>query len=165
MPEDRKPGQHQITITVDENALRNTTDEYLSFLWHLAQHNPADWKESPEPGELAMKIGWEIIRRWIKGVEPEMYSHQQSHWHWWQLTKLGKWLPDGKPASERKFVPHVVPPDTRIVREALEAAAKHETIYDPRKADEYRKALADLDAMTTAKADKGAPGQEGRDDG
>lgn len=86
-----------ITIEFDPNALGGYTDEHLAMLWHVAQANPADGFDSGEPGDLAMNVGWEIIRRWLKTVPPVMYKHQQRHYHWHQLCKFarhenGEWV-------------------------------------------------------------------------
>jgi hypothetical protein len=156
-PFDRK---HEITFTIDEAMLSTVNDETLSFWWRVAQHNPAHGFDTREPGELAMKIGWEIIRRWLKGIPAELYHHQQSHYYWDQLRALGKWN------DQREFVPHVAPPDTRVVREALREAADHQKIYDPRKAAEYERALEALESM--GKPESGTPvpdSEEGRSDG
>lgn len=84
-----------ITIEFDVNKLSTYTDEFLATLWHVAQANPADGFATSEPGEIAQKIGWEIIRRWLRGVDPEMYRHQQQHYCWDQLRKLASYKPGG----------------------------------------------------------------------
>lgn len=50
-----------------------------------------------EPGrvELVERIGWEIIRRWLKGVPPELYHHQGSHYEKKWLTTFAKYQPGG----------------------------------------------------------------------
>jgi hypothetical protein len=141
--------KHEITIEIDETMITRVNDETLAFWWSLAQHNPARGFDAPEPGELAMKIGWEIIRRWLKGTSPELYHHQQSNYYWEQLRHLGKW------DSNRRFVPHIVPPDTRVIREALREAADHQKIFDRRKAAEYERALEVLDSI--GKPESGTP--------
>jgi hypothetical protein len=164
MPEDRKPWQHEITFEIDETMIPRVTDETLAFWWSVAQHNPASPYDSPEPGELAMKIGWEIIRRWLKGVPPELYAHQQKNWHWKRLTELGKWLPvDGKPDGngKREYVPHVVPPDTMIVRESLEIAVRFGDLGKKRR---YEEAISALDALRQSGTPVPDP-EEGRADG
>ncbi len=83
-------GKTSITITFDPNGLSTYTDRYLSMLWHLCQHNPTDGFRDKEPGDLAMRVGWEIIRRWLGTVSPEMYHHQQQHYTWWQLTQFAR---------------------------------------------------------------------------
>jgi hypothetical protein len=154
-PRDRK---HEITIEIDKAMLTRVNDETLAFWWHLAQHNPADGFAASEPGELAMKIGWEIIRRWLAKAPVELYHHQQRHSYWNQLRKLGYWR------EGREFIPHTMPPDTRIVREALKEAAQHQKIYDPRKAAEYERALAALDAAEKPDPGTVVPDTAGRED-
>jgi hypothetical protein len=149
---------HAITITVDEAVLTSVNDETLAFWWHLAQHNPADGFAASEPGELAMKIGWEIIRRWLRKAPVELYHHQQQHYYWNQLRKLGYWR------EGREFVPHIMPPDTRIVRDALTEAAEHQKIFDPRKAAEYEQALTALDAAEKPENGTDAPDSAMRED-
>jgi hypothetical protein len=96
-PWDRK---HEITIVIDEADLSRVTDENLALWWRVAQANPADGFAAIEPGELAEKIGREIIRRWLTGVRPELWNHQGHHYYWHQLSQLGTWNDD------RVFVPH-----------------------------------------------------------
>jgi hypothetical protein len=91
-----------ITIEFDPGQLSGYTDQYLAMLWHLTQHNPADGFEHSQPGELAMRVGWEIISRWLKHVPPELYRHQQSHYSHWQLGKFALYTPGG-PAGDPAF--------------------------------------------------------------
>jgi hypothetical protein len=92
--------RHAITIEVDGERLSSYTDRYLAFAWHLAQHNPAphgDW----EAAELVKRIGWEVIRRWLRGVEPEMYHHQaDANYHQW-LTLFARYEPPAGWSSRR----------------------------------------------------------------
>ncbi len=83
--------EQQITINVNPHQLDRVTDEWLVMLWHVAQANPADGFENEEPGDLVMKIGWEIIRRWLNAAPTEMYHHQQRHYYWKQLSRFAKW--------------------------------------------------------------------------
>jgi hypothetical protein len=101
----------EITIEFDDDRLASYTDQRLAMLWHLTQHNPADGFRDKEPGEMAMKVGWEIIRRWLGGVSPEMYHHQQHHYAWWHLTQFAK--RDGE-----QLVPRMVPSSAEMT-EAL----------------------------------------------
>lgn len=82
----------RVEIEFDIHQLSSYSDSYLSFLWHLAQHNPAPHGDY-HAGEAASKIGFEIIRRWLRKVEPEMYHHQQRDNYWSALTKLAKYEP------------------------------------------------------------------------
>ena len=101
MPVTRNPWKHEITIVIDEAGLSRVTDECLAVWWHVAQANPAYGFTSATPGNLAEKIGREIIRRWLTGVQPELWHHQGRHYYWHELTKLGQWNDEGA------FVPHV----------------------------------------------------------
>jgi hypothetical protein len=68
-----------ITITLDTDALTSYTDQHLATLWHVAQANPMDGFKNSEPGQLAEKIGREIIRRFLASTPPELWSHQGRH--------------------------------------------------------------------------------------
>ena len=92
---------HEITIVIDEAGLSRVTDENLAVWWHVAQANPADGFAASEPGDLAEKIGREIIRRWLAGVRPELWHHQGRHYYWHELARLGRRNDEGA------FVPHV----------------------------------------------------------
>lgn len=84
--------KHAITVEIDVDKLGNYTDGFLAFAWHLAQHNPAQHGDF-YAGELVQKIGWEITRRWIASVQPEMYRHQATHNYHKALTGFAKWQP------------------------------------------------------------------------
>ncbi len=84
--------ERAITIEFDDDELTRYTDTHLAMLWHVAQANPVDI-DDPHAGRLAETIGREIIRRWLKGVEPELYSHQGEHYYHQWLTKLAKYEP------------------------------------------------------------------------
>jgi hypothetical protein len=87
-------------LVADEDTdLSRVTDENLALWWHAAQANPADGFAASEPGDLAEKIGREIIRRWLAGVRPELWHHQGRHYYWHELTRLGTW-------NDGVFVPH-----------------------------------------------------------
>jgi hypothetical protein len=66
---------HAITIRIDDARLAGYTDEFLAACWHVAQHNPAAYGDHAA-GELAERIGREIIRRWLRDVPPELWHHQ-----------------------------------------------------------------------------------------
>jgi hypothetical protein len=104
-------GTTSITIDFDPDQLHRYNDKYLVMLWQLCQHNPADGFRDPQPGKLAMAVGWEIIRRWLRKVEPEMYHHQQHHHDWWHLIQFARHTDDG-------WAPRMIP-DTAQLREAL----------------------------------------------
>ncbi len=59
----------EITIKVDDAELGSYSDEFLAACWHAAQWNPAPHGDHAA-GELAERIGREIIRRWLRGVPP-----------------------------------------------------------------------------------------------
>lgn len=63
-----------VTIEINTDQLKSLTDEYLAALWAVAQVNPVPY-DDPDAGELATRIGDEIIRRWLKGTPVEMYNH------------------------------------------------------------------------------------------
>lgn len=84
-----------ITIEFDEHALSGYQDARLAMLWHVAQANPADGFESKAPGEIAERIGREIIRRWLRDAPVELYHHQDHHYPWHQLTKFARYEPGG----------------------------------------------------------------------
>jgi hypothetical protein len=83
-----------ITIEIDISRLAHYSDSHLAALWHLAQVNPAPI-EDQDAGELAERIGREIIRRWLQASPPELWRHQGHHHYWHELTKLGNWNTDG----------------------------------------------------------------------
>ncbi len=100
--------KHPITIEIDDHALSGYTDKHLALCWHVAQANPAPL-EDPHAGRLAEKIGREIIRRWLKGIEPELYRHQGYHeyWHWLRQSASyepgDRDVPYNDPDKGRKF--------------------------------------------------------------
>ena len=99
-----------ISIEVDLAALATHSDAHLATLWHLAQANPADGFTSPEPGDLAEQIGREIIRRWLRSVDPELWHHQGRHYHWHQLTRLGHWHDGNFTPTVNGSCPHPTAP-------------------------------------------------------
>ena len=53
------------------------------------------------PGDLAERIGREIIRRWLGGVPPELHRHQGRHYYWHELARLATFEPgDGETGSD-----------------------------------------------------------------
>ena len=87
-PWDRR---HEITIVIAEAGLLRVPDQQLALWWHVAQANPADGFAASEPGELAERIGSEIIRRWLAKAPAELWHHQGHHYYWDQLRRLGTW--------------------------------------------------------------------------
>jgi len=58
--------------------------------WHVTQANPAPnvgWAG----GELVEYVGWEIIRRWRRTVEPELWRDQGRDCYRNELRRLGAW--------------------------------------------------------------------------
>jgi hypothetical protein len=82
-----------ITIEIDGD-LSRVTDSRLMLLWHVAQANPAPHGDKAA-GRLVEKIGFEIIRRWLRGVPPELYHHQSRDYYWSWLGKFAKYEPGG----------------------------------------------------------------------
>ena len=93
-----KSGTTAITIEFNSNALSGYDDSYLALLWHVGQHNPAPL-EDKAAGELVERIGREIVRRWLRTVEPELWHHQGRHHYWATLTAIAKYEPGGGPAG------------------------------------------------------------------
>lgn len=79
----------EITITINRADLRRYEDKFLALAWHLAQANPADSMDK-EASDLVEQIGREIVRRWLRGVEPELWHHQGRDHYWHQLTRFAK---------------------------------------------------------------------------
>lgn len=67
-----------ITITFNLDSLQSDTDEFLAQLWHVAQANPAPIFDRAA-GEIAERIGREIIRRWLERQPAALWSHQGRH--------------------------------------------------------------------------------------
>jgi len=86
--------KHAITIEIDDERLASYTDEFLAVCWHAAQHNPAEHGDYMA-GELVERIGREIIRRWLKGVPPELWHHQGRHHFSRELRRFATYEPGG----------------------------------------------------------------------
>lgn len=82
-------------IDCDPNALRSITDQYLAQLWHIAQANPAP-SSDPDAADFVSSVGTEIIRRWMSGVEVELYAHQPNDFMWSLLRQHGKFSDSGR---------------------------------------------------------------------
>ena len=93
-----------ITIEIDPAKLASYTDQHLAVCWHVAQANPAPAMDR-DAGELTESIGREIVRRWLRSVPPELWHHQDRHYYWNELRKLGKW-------ADGVFVPHAAGGDS-----------------------------------------------------
>jgi hypothetical protein len=90
---------HEITIAIDEAQLTRYSDGHLATLWHVAQANPAPHADKAA-GELAERIGREVIRRWLRTAPTEVYHHQGRDYYWHQLTRFAKYTP---PAGTTAF--------------------------------------------------------------
>lgn len=91
----------EVTIEIDDGRLASYTDEHLVMLWHVAQANPARHGDRAA-GEMAERVGREIISRWLRSSQPELWRHQGRDYYWSELAKLGKWDGDGV------FVPRAI---------------------------------------------------------
>lgn len=96
-----------ITLDIDTAALAGYSDSHLMTVWHLAQANPAPL-EDRAAGELVEHIGREIIRRWLKRIEPKLWHHQGRHHYWWELTQHGQWI-DGVYTPNTQATPEAEP--------------------------------------------------------
>lgn len=85
----------EVTISIDTAALSNYSDGHLVALWHVGQANPAPHGDRAA-GELTERIGREIIRRWLRATEPELWHHQGRDYFWSQLCRVGKWNAAGE---------------------------------------------------------------------
>ncbi len=68
----------EVVIRFDSEDLGHYTDEFLAVLWHVAQANPADISD-PEAGDVAERVGREIIRRWLAAAPVALWNHQGRH--------------------------------------------------------------------------------------
>ena len=64
-----------IAFEVNTDGLERHSDEYLSQLWHISQANPAPFGDA-NACTFAEYVGREIIRRWLGGTSPALWSHQ-----------------------------------------------------------------------------------------
>lgn len=87
-----------ITLTFDPDQLHNCSDERLATLWHVAQANPAPHGDH-QPGDIAEKVGREIIRRWLGSTAPALWHHTGRSYYWRQLTRFARYEPGGKPGT------------------------------------------------------------------
>ncbi|MFB4273071.1 hypothetical protein [Nonomuraea sp. GTA35] len=80
----------EITIRISSTGLARTSDQHLAALWHAIQAAPADFEHSAT-GHVAEHIGREIIRRWLRAVDPELWRQQGDHYSHKQLCRFAKW--------------------------------------------------------------------------
>lgn len=90
-----------VTIEIDDQMLQSYTDTHLATLWHVAQANPAPHADR-QAGEIAERIGREIICRWLKATAPEIWKHQGRDYYWKHLASFARYVPGG---SGRAFDP------------------------------------------------------------
>lgn len=90
-----------ITISIDRHRLSSYTDSFLAVAWHVAQANPAAIDDL-DAGELAEVVGREIVRRWLRTVEPDLWAHQGSHYYSAELRKVARYVPptDCRPSDD-----------------------------------------------------------------
>lgn len=84
-----------VEIEIDTDRLNIVSDSRLALLWHVAQANPAPIGDY-FAGDAAVKIGAEIIRRWLHSVPPEMWTHQGRSHYWKQLCQFARYEPGGE---------------------------------------------------------------------
>jgi hypothetical protein len=107
--------KHQITIDIDDDALASYSDERLAVCWHVAQANPASSNDQLA-GELAERVGREIICRWLCATPPALWSHQGRHHYQQQLSRFATRTPGGPPDEPAAFGSgHWVPREDRSV--------------------------------------------------
>lgn len=87
-----------VTFEIDDSELRSCSDSRLVALWHVAQANPAPHGDK-HAGEIAEHIGREIIRRWLRHVEPELWHHQGRHYYSSHLGRFARYEPGGPPGT------------------------------------------------------------------
>ncbi|WP_433188729.1 hypothetical protein [Actinoallomurus sp. CA-150999] len=97
-----------ISIEIDVAGLEGYSDAFLVTCWHVAQANPQDGFATETPGELAERIGREIIRRWLATVQPELWHHQGRHYYWRELTKLARYQPSDPEWTNGTWVPRAL---------------------------------------------------------
>jgi hypothetical protein len=76
---------HEVQFKIDSDQLTGYTDEYLATLWHIAQANPAEDSDRTA-GQLAERIGREIISRFIKAAPIPLWNHQGSDFYFKELS-------------------------------------------------------------------------------
>lgn len=102
----------KITVEFDPDRVGSATNTELVLYWHLAQANPARHGDH-DAGDAVEKVGREIIRRWLRGQEPEPWHHQGRDYYWSALTRFAKYEPGGPPESPEfhhgRWVPRTEP--------------------------------------------------------
>ena len=91
-----------VAIEIDNSKLASYPDTYLAVCWQAAQHNPAPHGDYLA-GQLTERIGREIIRRWLKRIEPELWHHQGRHHRQKELNRFATYEPGGPATGPRAF--------------------------------------------------------------
>lgn len=94
---------HRIEIEIDEHKLHTYADEFLVAAWHTAQWNPARYADK-RAGELVEKLSREIVRRWLRGVEPEVWKHQGRAYYQDNLSRFAKYEPGAEDFDAGQWV-------------------------------------------------------------
>ena len=81
-----------ITIDIDPDRLGSYTDGFLATAWHVAQANPAPFGDYAAC-DLVEKLSREIVRRFLRGTEPELWHHQGDHKYSKWLSLFAKYVP------------------------------------------------------------------------
>lgn len=84
----------RITVEIDGDRLAGYSDAHLATCWHVAQANPAPFGDKTA-GELVERIAREIVRRWLRDVDPELWHHQGVHHYRHWLTQVAVYEPGG----------------------------------------------------------------------
>jgi hypothetical protein len=92
----------EITIEIDDAKLASYSDEFPAACWHAAQWNPAPHGDHAA-GELTERIGREIIRRWLRGVPPELWHHQGRDYYRSGLSRVAAYEPGDGPAGSPEW--------------------------------------------------------------
>ncbi|MGP4030235.1 hypothetical protein [Actinomadura sp. 3N407] len=87
-----------VTFEIDDTKLRGASDTHLATLWHVVQANPAPHGDK-HAGEIAERIAREIVRRWLGGVEPELWRHQGRSYYWSNLCRFARYEAGGAPGT------------------------------------------------------------------
>lgn len=63
------------TISIDTDALKSSSDEYLGALWHIAQFLRGEYGDD-DACEVVRALGIEVIRRWIADQPVPLFNIQ-----------------------------------------------------------------------------------------
>lgn len=96
--------KNEITVTIDDAMLTGYSDKFLATAWNAVQNSHAEFGDSLMC-DLAEHIGREIIRRWLRHIEPELWSVQGRHHSQKWLSEFAKYEPG------EGYKPHVMNDD------------------------------------------------------